>query len=61
MLNQPWGLIEVVSLWGWIIASIVFALKSFPRVGVLRGRSVLASGIPLVALYVLWIVAMLRS
>lgn len=61
MLNQPWGVIEAISLWGWVVAAIFFALKSFPRVGVLRGRSALISGIPLVAFYLLWMVAMLKS
>lgn len=61
MLNQPWGLLEVISLWGWVIAAIFFALRSFPCVGVFCGRSALVSGIPLVALYLLWVVAMLRS
>jgi hypothetical protein len=55
-----WTLVCEISLWGWIGATFLFILHSFPSRNVFNVRPATVWGGSLVLFYAIWIVGMLK-
>lgn len=60
MSHPFWSLLAVLSLWGWIIATLLFIFRAFPRRGFFDGRSARLWGVLVVACFSLWVLGLLK-
>lgn len=61
MLHEGWAVICQAGLWGWVISTIVFIVKAFPRRNVLNKKAAVSWGLVTVAFFVVWILGMVMA
>jgi len=57
--HDRWSCILLLGLWGWIISSIIFIFRGFPRTGTFAGRDSWKWGIAALLSFALWIIGLL--
>jgi hypothetical protein len=60
-MSQPWTLICLVGLWGFVFSTVGFILKGFPARGIFDGRRSLPWGVALLLCFIVWMVGMAHA
>lgn len=61
MLHEGWAVVCQAGLWGWIISTIVFIVKAFPRRNVMNVKAAVIWGVGSAALFMIWILGMVMA
>lgn len=61
MMHEPWAFICEIGFWGWVLATVGFILKAFPRRDVMRKGLALQWGVSILVFYAVWIAGMVNS
>ena len=61
MGHEFWSLVLVTGLWGWILATLVFIFRAFPRLGVFEPLPALRWGGLLLFFFFLWVLGLLNA
>lgn len=61
MINEYWGLISQLGLWGWIFAVIIFIHYAFPSLDHFMKRDALRWGIVSLIFFAFWITGMILA
>ncbi|RNC68719.1 MAG: hypothetical protein ED859_09355 [Desulfuromonadales bacterium] len=61
MLHDGWAVVCQVGLWGWIVFTVVFIVRSFPRRGSFRRDLAFRWGGAVISFFILWIAGMLLA
>ncbi len=61
MGHDLWSLVLVTGLWGWIVATLFFIFRAFPRHGVFEPAPALRWGAILLFFFFLWILGLLNA
>jgi hypothetical protein len=60
-MSVAWGVVTQVGFWGWLLLAIIFILSVFPHRDSFRSDRAFRWGIPLILLYLVWVVGMLNA
>lgn len=61
MINEGWGVVSQVGLWGWIGCTVGLILSSFPNRESFLTRKAKNWGIGTVLFFFSWVVGMLKA
>lgn len=61
MLHEGWAVICQAGLWGWIMSTIVFIVKAFPRRNVMNVKAAVVWGVVSAVLFTVWILGMVMA
>jgi hypothetical protein len=61
MGHDIWSLVLVTGLWGWIVATLIFIFRAFPRRGVFEPVPARRWGATLLFFFFLWILGLLNA
>jgi hypothetical protein len=60
-MNEPWSVVCVVGLWGFVLSTVGLILQGFPARGVLAVRPCLRWGSALLVCFLCWVVGMAHA
>ena len=58
MTSEVWFVIAISSFWAWVVTSLLFIFKAFPRYGIFNARLALIWGSESFFCAILWVVAL---
>jgi len=61
MLHDGWAVVCQTGLWGWIMSTIVFIVKAFPRRNVMNVKEGGIWGVASAVLFMVWILGMVMA
>lgn len=61
MINEGWGVVSQIGLWGWIACAIGFILLSFPHKESFLASRARTWGIGVVLFFLTWVVGMIKA
>jgi hypothetical protein len=61
MGHDQWSLLLLIGLWGWIISTLAFIFRAFPRQGTFVADPALRWGGAVLFFFALWIVGLLAA
>ena len=61
MKHDIWSLVLLFGLVGWILSTLGFAFRAFPKRGEFATRPALRWGISIVVSFTIWIIGMLKA
>lgn len=60
-MSQNWALLTLLGLYGWILSTVAFILKSFPPNGGFISEKGIKYGTFIVVFFSIWIIGMLKA
>lgn len=61
MINEPWAIVAVCGFWGWVLTTIGFIFKAFPRQRQFAPIPGTFWGMGLVLFFCVWLIGMLNA